>query len=345
MPELQLHAVCIVTVTYGRRWELLSQVIEAALQQHVAHVVVVDNGSAQSISELVAANFDHRVDVIRLDENKGSAFGFRHGIEHALLKGTEFIWLLDDDNQPEPKALERLLHAWRYLGSNPDYAMSCFRPQWPAQSKMLCDGKDTYVLDNAFLGFRSVDMPEKFMRRVLGGGELNGIPRFDLARIPIAPYGGLLMHRGLLSKIDLPDTRLFLYADDTFFTAQIPARGGAIYLCAAAGITDLMPSWQTGHDGWRGHPFFNPDTNIVRIYFSVRNALLWEKQRSRSLSYWLNGLVMISFGSLLSLLVGASPRLCVARLGLVWRAMRAAEREDFTTPKDVQAAWERMQQK
>jgi len=344
MSPTQASQVCVVTVTYGQRWSLLSQVISSCLLQGVDRVVVVDNGSSESITNLAKNEFTHKVDVVDLKKNTGSAYGFRRGIEHALSLGHQFIWLLDDDNKPANNSLSSLFAAYNYLGESSMNALSCFRPQWPAQCKLLFNGVNTFELPNAFLGFRIFDAPEKIFRRVFLKGSIgNGIINFDLARIPLAPYGGLFMHRDLAQKIDMPDDRLFLYADDTFYSAQIPNIGNGLFLCSQARVEDLTPSWQTGGDGWRGHPFFNPSTNIVRIYFSVRNTLLWEKQYKRGFYYWFNGLMLVGLGLMLSILLGASPKLCFSRLSLLWRAMRSSQNNDFSVPDDVKKAWIKMQ--
>lgn len=334
--------VCVVTVTYGRRWSLLSQVLEACAGEGVGRIVVVDNGALEPVAERVAARFGDLVDVVVVGENRGSAHGFRRGLERALALGHDFVWVLDDDNLPMAGCLDRLRGAWRYLGDDRANALACFRPQWPAPAKLLRAGLDTYALPGAFMGFRLLDAPEKIARRVFRRVPARQDIRFALARIPHTSYGGLFLHRELLARIGLPDESLFMYVDDAFFTARITEAGGSIHLCAGAVVDDITPSWHLDGDGWRGHAFFNPAANIARIYFSARNILLWERRYPRGLRYWGNGLAFFGLGMLVSLLAGASPGLCWSRLRLVWKALRAAQQEDFSLPPEVQAAWSRL---
>lgn len=335
------HAdVCVVTVTYGRRWELLSQVLDACAAEGIGRIVVVDNGAVEAVAPMIAARFGDLVDVVVIGENRGSAHGFRRGLAHALALGHDFIWVLDDDNLPVAGCLDRLRGAWRYLGNDSGNALACFRPQWPAPTKLVRAGRDTYALPGAFMGFRLLDAPEKIARRVFRRTPAWQGVRFALARIPHTSYGGLFLHRDLLARIGLPDESLLMYVDDAFFTSRIPDAGGCIHLCAAAVVNDITPSWHLEGDGWRGHAFFNPAANVARIYFSARNILLWERRYPRGLRYWGNGLAFFGLGTLVSLLAGARPGLCWSRLRLVWRALRAARREDYSLPLEVQAAWD-----
>ena len=72
--------VCAVTVTYGNRFHLLNQVIDAALSEGVYKIIVVDNNS-----ELVSRNklmeyeklLNGKIKVLYLDDNYGSAGGFK----------------------------------------------------------------------------------------------------------------------------------------------------------------------------------------------------------------------------------------------------------------------------
>lgn len=111
-----MDKIFAVTVTYGNRFHLLRQVIEAALNEGVDKVIVVDNNSEtesrQKLKEYHDLNKD-RVDVLYLSENLGSAGGFKRGLKRAHDDPEcEFIWLLDDDNMPCPGSLKVLKKFW-----------------------------------------------------------------------------------------------------------------------------------------------------------------------------------------------------------------------------------------
>src|SRR5690606_434348 len=108
----------VITVTYGDRIEFLKTVVSSLIQQDVDKIIVVSNGcdknSALGINDLITKNPD-LIEQIDLGENTGSANGFSIGIEYAYSSGAEFLWLLDDDNNPQFGAIEVLKNEWLFL--------------------------------------------------------------------------------------------------------------------------------------------------------------------------------------------------------------------------------------
>lgn len=47
--------------------------------------------------------------LIALDQNTGGAGGFTAGMKHAVDSGSKWIWMMDDDAEPHPDALEQLM--------------------------------------------------------------------------------------------------------------------------------------------------------------------------------------------------------------------------------------------
>ena len=91
--------VCAITVTYGQRWHLVSQVLLELLKHHesIDHIVVVDNGSLEPIAQRVEeSGWNSKISVVRLPENVGSAGGFAAGIERAMQSNADMFWLLDE---------------------------------------------------------------------------------------------------------------------------------------------------------------------------------------------------------------------------------------------------------
>ena len=102
-----------VTVTYGNRFHLLKQVIDGALKEGVSKVIVVDNNSQpESREKLKAYELElgsDKIKVLYLDDNYGSAGGFKRGLEEAYNhKECEYILVLDDDNLLEEGSFEKL---------------------------------------------------------------------------------------------------------------------------------------------------------------------------------------------------------------------------------------------
>ncbi|HQU15403.1 MAG TPA: glycosyltransferase, partial [Gammaproteobacteria bacterium] len=154
--------VCVATVTYGRRWALLQQVLRRVLAQGVGNVVVIDNGSEEKIAELADGSFGARVRVVTLRKNWGSAGGFYRALECALQTRAEFIWLLDDDSLPAQNALASLLTAYEYLGGTDNNALLSFRPQWSTFRQLANDGYDKTAMENKFQGMHFRCFPDLF---------------------------------------------------------------------------------------------------------------------------------------------------------------------------------------
>ncbi len=107
--------VSAAVVTYNRR-ELLAECLRAlAAQTHpLERIFVVDNASTDGTEEhLIVEGLleDARVEYVHLDENRGGAGGFARAVELTRALEGDWIWLMDDDSEPVPDALERLLAA------------------------------------------------------------------------------------------------------------------------------------------------------------------------------------------------------------------------------------------
>jgi rhamnopyranosyl-N-acetylglucosaminyl-diphospho-decaprenol beta-1,3/1,4-galactofuranosyltransferase len=105
--------VCAAVVTFDRREELLRCLAALQRQEHpVERIVIVDNASTDGTPEaLRAAGWatDPRVTYERLPRNTGGAGGFARAVELARATPADWLWLMDDDVQPRPDALARLL--------------------------------------------------------------------------------------------------------------------------------------------------------------------------------------------------------------------------------------------
>ena len=108
-------SVCAFVLTRDRK-ALLVECLRGLLSQSrpVERVVVLDNASSDGTREVLAAEGlldDPRVRYARSDVNTGGSGGFRAGVELCLAEATDWIWLMDDDAEPVPDALECLLGA------------------------------------------------------------------------------------------------------------------------------------------------------------------------------------------------------------------------------------------
>ncbi|KUK18730.1 MAG: Glycosyl transferase family 2 [Thermodesulfobacterium commune] len=309
--------VCVVTVTYGNRFHLLKQVIDAALNEGVYKIIVVDNNSeVESRNKLMEYEklLNGKIKVLYLDDNYGSAGGFKKGLEEAYNDSEcEFIWLLDDDNYPMNGSLKNLLDFWHSLKiENKEEKIALlsyrFKKEQLAREAMIRNKPELILgLKNSFLGFHIKELHRKIYRYLRRRFKLKGNiveqesdKKFGI--VPVAPYGGLFIHKNILNKIGYPNEDFYLYADDHEWSYRITRTGGKIYLILDSKIDDLELSWHVSKSAKETAFSIISKGNHYRVYYSVRNRVFFEINNlvDNKMIYWINifvYLLLISFSS------------------------------------------------
>lgn len=315
MNAVDRDKVCVVTVTYGNRFELLQRVIKAALALGVGKVIVVDNASEpesrRQLRELERAS-QGKVEVVYLPENLGSAGGYKAGLEHASRDRTcEFIWLLDDDNEPAEDALNELQAQYRSLEATytPDklmllalredraYLQAALRTAHPRKG---------FPRKSSFLRFHILDLPEKLGKLFTLRSAADDRPAARSqapVKIPYGPYGGLFFHRSVISGIGLPDDRFYLYGDDFEYTYRVTDAGGGVFLVPSSRITDIDRAWHIQAKGGFWSTRLLLGDSDTRVYYVVRNRTYFEKfiWGDADLVYTLNRWVFLALLRVLAL--------------------------------------------
>jgi GT2 family glycosyltransferase len=165
-------------------------------------VVVVDNGSTNdSIERIRAAHPDSTV--LASETNLGFAGGNNIGIRHALAQGVDFVWLLNNDTQPDPGALSALIEkavSDRRIGA---VASICYYADDPSQVEAW---GGAHV--NLWIGYgrnSREPRPDRWFHA------LNGT--------------SLLIAREALNDVGLLDEIFFLYWEDTEFCLRLRKKG------------------------------------------------------------------------------------------------------------------------
>ncbi len=96
-------------VTFNRK-SLLRICLNSLIQQTrpIDQVLIVDNASSDGTPELLREEFP-QFPILRLDRNTGGAGGFAAGMKRAYDEGFDWMWVMDDDIEMVPTALEGLL--------------------------------------------------------------------------------------------------------------------------------------------------------------------------------------------------------------------------------------------
>ena len=272
--------ICAVIVTYGDRFHLLKQVIEACFREGIYNAIVVDNASVKNsrkqLKEYENENKD-RLKVIYLDENTGSAGGYKRGLQEAYkCNECEYLLLLDDDNIIEKNFITKL-KKW-YIKLNKKNNLNYF---------FVIQAYRNYEYINDFLNgydyilhqfmYRGFDFFNTFRKRLFKKNKKEKIFfKKKVVEIPVAPYGGMFFNKKILNYVGFPKEELYLYADDFEFSYRI-SRKYKIYLIVDIVIRDIDVSWEENNkkNKFIYHPFIN-NGNELKTYYLFRNSDFFE---------------------------------------------------------------------
>lgn len=273
-------SVYTVMVTYGNRAELVKRVVPCALANGVGRIIVVDNGSVPAAEQALGQlgeQSNGRIVIVRLSENRGSAGGFKAGIERALdAIDCEYVWLLDDDNCPSEGALGLLLASLEQLRRSvlaERLAVQSVRENW-LEHRLIARGvpvAKAYPRKSSFLGFHFFTPPRVLAKFREAQGALEDVRIPAAVQIPFGPYGGFCAHKNVLRELGYPDERFYLYADDTEYTSRLVRGGGYLFLVPKSVVRDLDASWHVLNDGETLFSHLLLADSDRRIYFATRN--------------------------------------------------------------------------
>ena len=229
--------MCAVVVTYNRR-ELLAECLDRAQNQSrsLDQLLVVDNASTDGTADMLAER--RGVKMLRLEENLGAAGGFERGVEWAVDRGYDWVWLMDDDTLAEPDCLELLFKGLERAPRQPSLLCSVVR--WR-------DGT-LHPMNRPW--FRLSRRPE-FAEAAARG----------LGLVRAASWVSTLISRQAILEHGLPPAHFFVWLDDVEYTGRI-LREGAGY---------LVPESVAWH--WTPRPYDPVTDSRDRFYFYVRNHL------------------------------------------------------------------------
>jgi GT2 family glycosyltransferase len=269
--------IYVLTVTYADRRSYLRSLLQYAEEEdQINKVILIGNGVNYDLNEFIQENNFKKVDCIKYEKNMGSAYAYAQGLKIIEARDAEaFVFLLDDDNLPAGNALTLLMDAWSEL-----------LLQVPADKVMLASlRKDrSYLVQvangapqrfffpqpNAFLGFDLFRIFDILSWKLFFKNTYKKRSDLKLIKIPMAPYGGLFFHIGVLKVIGYPNEDFFVYLDDFEFTYRLTKNNGSVFLIKRAEIDDLEKSWlnKTTQQFLRSRYL---QQNDFRAYLSVRN--------------------------------------------------------------------------
>jgi GT2 family glycosyltransferase len=233
-------------VTFNRK-VLLGECLHSLLQQTRVPdcIYVIDNASSDGTTEYLKelGLLEHpRIRYQRLEHNSGGAGGFHAGLKAAYDAGEDWIWIMDDDAEPLPDALERMLPYTEY-------------PQVVgiASSKIDSEGSTTGDLKRLQNGTEGKDAPYE--------------------RLQFSSFVGIAISRKAIDQIGLPKVEFFIHHDDTEYCLRL-IRVGDI---AHARDSFVRHKEARGVDRYKqrfGRTFKSfPTDRYVMGYFGRRNQI------------------------------------------------------------------------
>lgn len=191
-----MERIAAVVVTYNRK-ELLLQCIQHLLDQQeaVCDVLVVDNastdGTAQALKQMPSPRLFYR----NTGENLGGAGGFHFGMHWAVEEGYDYVWIMDDDSLPQPRALAELWAAHEQL--NGEYG-------WLSSRCLWTDGELCPMNVQRVTPYKDLAEPVQ-----------------KLAPVQMASFVSLFLKASVIEQMGLPLRQFFIWTDDWEYTRRI----------------------------------------------------------------------------------------------------------------------------
>jgi GT2 family glycosyltransferase len=303
----------LVLVTYGSRASLVCRAVDQALEHSsVKKVIIVDNDSAVRF-DYSKYNIDQheRIAVLRQNINTGSAGGYSIGIDFARrLDEIDFVILMDDDLLIHHQTIVDLS---KFIGSSKEQnALVIPRSDRPDQIASLKIGYAPVIRKNSFHDFHVYHW-----RRALGRDRETVSAEAKGLSVDFAPYAGMVLSVDLIRRAELPDKEFYVYCDDYDYLMKLKAAGAEPLLLNVAPLQSIDESWNQKRG--RAPAIFSPDAPVFRVYYSLRNRVVFELRHTVS-SKAIYGMNMIAFfviGGLVSLIESGVDRSLFRRFRLL----------------------------
>lgn len=249
---------CLVIIVNYNGLAFLRSCLESVARQTDSgfETVVVDNGSSDGSLEMLARDFP-AVRAIALPENRGFSIANNVALRDALVRGFEYVMLLNNDTVLDATAVGELLAA---IGADERIAAVCPKIYFAAQPDFFWYAGADFSLWTAHViqrGWRTKD-----------SGQFDN--RVD---ITVATGCAALLRVSALRDVGLLDENLWAYLEDVEWSIRFLKSGYALRLASAARV------WH--HDGATWVGMLGRGSQAKRQFYSTRNLILigWKHAR------------------------------------------------------------------
>lgn len=296
--DVSAERVAAAVVTYNRAVEIGTS-IDALLGQSVvpAAIIVVDNASSDGTAELIRARYPSVV-LVPMTENSGAAGGFAEALRVSAQLGYEWTWTFNDDDVPDPSALDVLLRAMPSL-SDRTAVVGCARRG---------EGGEHWSL-GAIWANRHREVPYT--------------GQTDVLELDVLTFSGALVSTRATAAVGVPRPDFFMMAEDLEYCLRLRRAGWLIAVVPIPLVTARAMGSTGGAPAWR-------------CYYQTRNHLLMaiEHRSVGEVSWW--GLRTAKFVASNALRGPAGRRRVRARVRGAWDGARGVSGRTIDPPAPAQ---------
>lgn len=243
--DKDLPLVCAVILNTNKRDDTLDCLRSLAENDYQnLHVIVLDNASTDSSVEAIRTGFP-QVEIIQLAENLGYAGNNNVGIQAALDRQADWVFILNEDTILSPECVSALV------------ACGKTNPKIGVLGPLVFHADEPDVIQSAG-GYLDAHW------RPLHTG-INETDRGQYAEVREVEWisgCGLLVRREALQQAGLIDPRFFYYNEETELCQRIKRLGWSLW---------MVPMAKMWHKGVQRN--YHPSANVT--YYKVRNFLLF----------------------------------------------------------------------
>lgn len=249
----------------------ITSLIEAGMPPH--HIIVVDNGAGEQPDAGFYGRLPAGVGLLPQAQNLGFAAGNNQAIRLLLLRGAEWVLLINNDTFVAPDFLKQLESA------------AAARPEWRIVAPLILYAGEPQRIWS--LGDKRV--AATLITRSLHRNRLIPPQLTPLIEVDFLNACALMVHRSVFERVGLFDESFFMYAEDADFCQRATAAGLRLGCATKARIWHKV-SLSTGAH----HP--------QARYWRVANQIRFY----RTHSHGVQRVVMFGFSTLRSLRLAAS---------------------------------------
>lgn len=270
----------LISILNWNRCDDLRRLIKSVLKdvstqsQNTYKIVVIDNASTDASIPMMESEYNE-IDVIINSENLGGSGGFNTALRYGIKENFDFVWMLDNDVEVIPGALQGLLDT---MALDPKIAL--------VGSKILHRDDPKVVVELGANINPLSTFPSPLYQNMLDTNLKARVLDVDYVAICSA-----LIRMSVISTCGILDENFFLMWDDMEWGLRLRRYGYRVVAANKSavihpGFTERTVSTMFTYYAWRNHLYFISVTykGLKRIFYAF--YILWLMSAHRILASW-----------------------------------------------------------